>query len=82
MKRFPFIWARSLTASVAGLLVAILSATFWIVSAAAGGSPTDCTVCHKRTQTITLGCNTLEYRRHLDHGDAMGACAVTPTDNP
>ena len=34
----------------------------------------DCTVCHKRTTTITLPCNSLEYRRHLDHGDTPGAC--------
>jgi hypothetical protein len=34
----------------------------------------DCTVCHKRTQTLMLPCNSMEYRRHLDHGDSVGAC--------
>ena len=34
----------------------------------------DCTVCHKRTTTITVPCNSLEHRRHLDHGDTEGPC--------
>jgi hypothetical protein len=37
-------------------------------------SPDQCTVCHKHTTTITLPCNSMEYRRHLDHGDSVGAC--------
>ena len=32
-----------------------------------------CVVCHKHTMTITLPCNSMEYRRHLDHGDSVGA---------
>jgi hypothetical protein len=36
--------------------------------------PEQCTVCHKHTTTITLPCNSMEYRRHLDHGDSVGAC--------
>ena len=31
-------------------------------------------VCHKRRTTLTFPCNTAEYRRHLDHGDPLGAC--------
>lgn len=34
----------------------------------------DCTVCHKRTLTITVPCDSLEYRRHRDHGDLDGPC--------
>ena len=33
-----------------------------------------CTVCHKHTTTLTLPCNSIEYRRHLDHGDSAGVC--------
>ena len=36
----------------------------------------DCTVCHKHITTITLPCNSLEYRRHVDHGDTEGPCPV------
>ncbi len=38
---------------------------------------TECTVCHKHT-TLTLPCNSLEYQRHLGHGDPLGPCP-TPT---
>ncbi len=38
--------------------------------------PNQCEVCHRRTQTIILPCNSLEYQRHLDHGDQPGACQV------
>jgi N-acetylneuraminic acid mutarotase len=34
----------------------------------------DCTVCHKHTQTLVLPCNSMEFRRHIDHGDSGGAC--------
>ena len=37
-------------------------------------APVDCVVCHKGTTTLTLPCNSFEHRRHLDHGDAAGAC--------
>jgi hypothetical protein len=49
---------------------------------AASGPSGDCTVCHKRTQTLTLPCNSMEYRRHLDHGDTLGACppSTKPSD--
>ena len=36
--------------------------------------PDQCTVCHKHTATLTLECGSLEYHRHLDHGDTAGAC--------
>jgi hypothetical protein len=37
----------------------------------------DCTVCHKRRQTLILPCQSLSYRRHVDHGDTAGACPPT-----
>jgi hypothetical protein len=33
---------------------------------------------HKRT--LTLDCGSIDYQRHIDHGDTNGAC-VTPTGN-
>lgn len=38
-----------------------------------------CNVCHKRTVTVTLACNSLDYQRHLDHGDPQRACAASVT---
>ena len=69
----------------AGLGVgASLALAFWFATspsalAQEGGT---CQVCHKRSQTLSFPCNSLEYRRHLDHGDGMGACSVTPVSNP
>jgi hypothetical protein len=34
----------------------------------------ECTVCHKRSKTLVLPCSSMEYHRHLDHGDSVGAC--------
>ena len=42
--------------------------------------PDQCTVCHKHMTTLNLPCNSMEYRRHLDHGDTVGACP--PSKNP
>ena len=36
-------------------------------------NPNECMVCHKHT-TLILPCNSLEYQRHMDHGDSMGPC--------
>jgi hypothetical protein len=36
-----------------------------------------CIVCHKNTTTLTLTCNSLDYRRHKDHGDPDGACSAS-----
>ena len=41
---------------------------------AAPASSGECTVCHKHSQTLVLPCNSMEYHRHLDHGDSIGAC--------
>jgi hypothetical protein len=46
------------------------------------GSPTpvaECEVCHKHATTLTLPCDSMEYRRHLDHGDTEGPCPNQPT---
>jgi len=61
------------TASLAVIFSLAVSST-----GLAGGPPT-CDVCHKRTTTFTLPCASLEYRRHLDHGDPPMACAATLT---
>lgn len=60
-------------------LAALLAGSFWMATGSSGiaGAPM-CTVCHKRSQTQQYPCNSLEYARHLDHGDPMGSCA-TPT---
>lgn len=66
-------------------LVVIAAVTFWFAASRIGvaQSPSDtCTVCHKRVQTLTLDCSSLDYRRHLDHGDPQRACNTTPTQNP
>jgi hypothetical protein len=54
---------------------------FVLAAAAPSG---DCTVCHKRTQTLVLPCNSMEYRRHLDHGDIIGECPPSkkPSNQP
>ena len=36
--------------------------------------PPQVQVCHKGKTTLTFPCNVLEYRRHLTHGDTVGAC--------
>ena len=42
-----------------------------------GGCPPGmCCVCHKGL-TLSLICGSLEYRRHVDHGDTLGTCQNT-----
>jgi amidase len=36
-------------------------------------TPSPLQVCHKG-RTLTFPCNTAEYRRHVGHGDLLGAC--------
>lgn len=74
--------ATSVAASFGLMLAATLAATFWFASGPSGQAQAQCTVCHKRTSTLTFACNSLDYRRHLDHGDTMGACSMTPVENP
>ena len=35
-----------------------------------------CAICHQGVLTLAPSCNSLEYRRHKDHGDSDGACAA------
>jgi hypothetical protein len=70
---------RLLSTSITAALALVLSVAFWFASAPKA-SAADCTLCHKRTLTITVECGSLDYRRHIDHGDTVGAC-VTPTGN-
>jgi hypothetical protein len=74
--------AKPIAASAAFVIAATLAAAFWFASSPAGMAQATCTVCHKRTTTLTFPCASLDYRRHIDHGDAMNACGVTPTQNP
>jgi hypothetical protein len=59
---------------------ALLGIASWLVTSATGvAGPNLCTVCHKHTLTLVLACNSLEYRRHIDHGDPPNACMGTRT---
>ncbi|HEX8680492.1 MAG TPA: hypothetical protein VF683_11055 [Chthoniobacterales bacterium] len=73
---------RPVAASVAFMTAATLAVAFWFATSPSGMAQAQCQVCHKRTQTLSFPCASLDYRRHLDHGDRMGACDVTPTQNP
>lgn len=70
----------SLRKTVAFLLLASSALTFWFSATAysaaiKGGVPfEDCPVCHKNATTLILTCNSLDYRRHKDHGDPDGEC--------
>ena len=57
-----------------------LGLCFWLITGSAGLADNTCTVCHKRTLTIMVPCNSLDYRRHKDHGDPDGACAASRTN--
>jgi hypothetical protein len=69
-----------LSTSAAITLATVSAAAFWFVSSPRV-SGADCTLCHKRTLTITVVCGSDDYRRHIDHGDTIGACSITPTGN-
>ena len=63
------------------VIAASLAGVFWFLSGPsglAGAPPPTCFVCHRRTDTVELLCNSLDYQRHLDHGDPMGPCPGTP----
>ena len=49
-------------------------ANFYLTSAELYTELEICSVCHKHTVTLSLTCGSLEYRRHLDHGDTVGTC--------
>lgn len=73
---------RPIAASVAFMTAATLAVAVWFTSTPTGVAQASCEVCHKRTTTLSFPCASLDYRRHLDHGDTMGRCMITPTQNP
>jgi hypothetical protein len=56
------------------IMAVTLAGVFWFATTPNGFAVNSCTVCHKGTQTITVPCNSLDYRRHKDHGDPDGPC--------
>ena len=68
--------------SISVALLAAAAAALWFSASSPGLADNNCTVCHKGTQTLVLTCNSLEYRRHKDHGDPDGACAATSSELP
>ncbi len=38
------------------------------------GVPSLCGLCHKRQQTLSLPCESAEYKRHIGHGDFADRC--------
>lgn len=58
----------------AGSLQSATAQKHWVTSS---GCPEGmCCVCHKGL-TLSLACTSLEYRRHIDHGDTIGVCEST-----
>jgi N-acetylneuraminic acid mutarotase len=41
-----------------------------------------CSLCHKHAVTLLFTCGSLEYQRHLDHGDTLGQCPPTKGTAP
>lgn len=78
MKKLQHIIHRTDQLSLpAGTIIAtVLAVTFWF--ATVGYAQTLCTLCHKNALTINPVCFSSDYYRHIDHGDTMGACCVTP----
>ena len=66
--------------SFAIALVATSAVTLWFATAPEARATT-CQVCHKNAVTLTLTCGSLQWRRHIDHGDPMHACGATTSDN-
>lgn len=61
-----------------GFTVAGTGPTAPIMVTNPGGCPEGmCCVCHKGAVTLALSCSSLEYRRHIDHGDTVGTCQGT-----
>jgi hypothetical protein len=72
--------SKSISTSVGVMLATALAVTFWFATAPKASAGDSCTLCHKNTATIVVECGSLEFRRHIDHGDTVGAC-VTPSGN-
>jgi hypothetical protein len=84
MKKFVSVSPRatSVAASIGLMLGVTLAVAFWFTTSPSGNAQTQCQLCHKRTQTISVTCGSVQYNGHLGHGDTVGACPVTPTENP
>ncbi len=78
MKRLQDLADRSRpVATLSALLAAAaLASAFWFATSPRA-SATDCTLCHKRVLTITVVCGSMDYQRHIDHGDTIGPCAAS-----
>lgn len=74
MKKAP---RNALRLSLWMAATAMLAGTFWFTSSPTSFADNACTVCHKNATTLNPPCNSLDYRRHKDHGDPDGACANT-----
>ncbi len=78
MKNPPEIGRQLLKTSAFFFAPVLLGMAFWFITSTSGvAGPNLCDVCHKNTATLTFACNSLEYRRHIDHGDPMHACGAT-----
>lgn len=76
---------NALTLSLGLSLGGSLALAFWFATSpnALGQDGNGmCPLCHKGSQNLSIPCGTLEYRRHVDHGDRIGGCDVTPVSNP
>lgn len=81
MKNPRFFSKKHIRESTAVFLsLTLLTTASWFLGAreVTGGTLT-CQVCHNRTRTLTYDCLSIDYQKHLDHGDPMGACGGTPT---
>lgn len=74
--------AWRVAASATLLALGSLGLVFAFAAAPIARAQGTCTVCHKKTTTLMFVCGSIDYRRHIDHGDPMQACAVTETQNP
>ncbi|MDQ6860937.1 MAG: hypothetical protein M3032_07265 [Verrucomicrobiota bacterium] len=77
IRQLPFLHYSSLSASALFSAAVLLAATFWFASSSTA-TPGLCQVCHKRTQTFTFQCNSVQYAGHKGHGDPDGPCQPTP----
>ena len=74
----PVIGRPLIKTSALVFVPAVLGIAFWFITGSTSvAGPNMCDVCHKNSLTITLACNSLEYRRHIDHGDPPHACGAT-----
>ena len=51
--------------------------SFWFVVAPRADAGSNCDLCHKKVDTISVVCFGLDWRRHKDHGDTDGPCSAT-----